>query len=40
MPYIGGLPRYTETCERVAAEDYRGFALTPASALEPEPSPT
>jgi cation diffusion facilitator CzcD-associated flavoprotein CzcO len=40
MPYIGGLPRYTETCESVAAEDYRGFTLTPASALEPEPSAT
>ncbi len=38
MPYIGGLPRYTETCEAVAADDYRGFTLTPASAPEPEPS--
>jgi cyclohexanone monooxygenase len=38
MPYIGGLPRYTETCDAVAADDYRGFALTPASAPEPEPS--
>jgi cyclohexanone monooxygenase len=38
MPYIGGLPRYTETCDAVAADDYRGFTLTPASAPEPEPS--
>jgi cyclohexanone monooxygenase len=38
MPYIGGLPRYTETCDAVAADDYQGFALTPASAPEPEPS--
>jgi cation diffusion facilitator CzcD-associated flavoprotein CzcO len=38
MPYIGGFPRYNETCEAVAADDYRGFTLTPASAPEPEPS--
>jgi cyclohexanone monooxygenase len=38
MPYIGGLPRYTETCDSVARDDYRGFTLTPASAPEPEPS--
>jgi cyclohexanone monooxygenase len=38
MPYIGGFPRYNETCEAVAADDYRGFRLTPASAPEPEPS--
>jgi cyclohexanone monooxygenase len=28
MPYIGGLPAYTTVCESVAADDYRGFALT------------
>jgi cation diffusion facilitator CzcD-associated flavoprotein CzcO len=38
MPYIGGFPRYNETCEAVAADDYRGFTLSPASAPEPEPS--
>ena len=38
MPYIGGFPRYNETCDAVAADDYRGFTLTPASAPEPEPS--
>jgi len=38
MPYIGGFPRYNETCEAVAADDYRGFTLTPASAPEPEPT--
>jgi cyclohexanone monooxygenase len=38
MPYIGGLPRYTKTCNDVAADDYRGFTLTPAAAPEPEPS--
>ncbi len=27
MPYIGGLPRYTETIESVAANGYRGFEL-------------
>jgi cation diffusion facilitator CzcD-associated flavoprotein CzcO len=31
MPYIGGLPRYTEVVEGVAADDYRGFTLTPAA---------
>ena len=34
MPYIGGLPRYTQVCDEVAADDYRGFALTPAPATE------
>jgi cation diffusion facilitator CzcD-associated flavoprotein CzcO len=38
MPYIGGLPLYTETCENVAANDYRGFTLTAATAPAPEPS--
>ncbi len=38
MPYIGGLPRYTEICDEVAADGYRGFTLTPATAPEPEPS--
>jgi hypothetical protein len=38
MPYIGGLPRYTETIDGVAADGYRGFTLTPATAPEPEPS--
>ena len=42
MPYIGGFPRYSQICEGVAADDYRGFTLTPATAPEPEPtaSPT
>ena len=40
MPYIGGFPRYNEVCSGVAADDYRGFTLTPATAPEPEPSPT
>jgi len=34
MPYIGGLPRYTQVCDDVAADDYRGFALTPERASE------
>jgi cation diffusion facilitator CzcD-associated flavoprotein CzcO len=38
MPYIGGLPRYTAVCNDVAADGYRGFTLTPASAQQPEPS--
>jgi len=38
MPYIGGLPRYTEVCDDVAADDYRGFTLKPATAPEPERS--
>ena len=28
MPYVGGLPLYAETCERVAANDYEGFILS------------
>jgi cation diffusion facilitator CzcD-associated flavoprotein CzcO len=28
MPYIGGFPRYVETCNRIAADGYRGFALS------------
>ncbi len=38
MPYIGGLPRYSQICNDVAADDYRGFTLTPATAPEPTPS--
>ena len=40
MPYIGGFPRYDEVCRGVAADDYRGFALPPATAPEPAPSST
>ena len=28
MPYIGGFPRYVETCRQIAADGYAGFALT------------
>ena len=28
MPYSGGMARYRKICEGVAAEDYRGFALS------------
>lgn len=38
MPYIGGLPRYSKTCNDVAADDYRGFTLTPAFASSVEPA--
>jgi cation diffusion facilitator CzcD-associated flavoprotein CzcO len=38
MPYIGGLPRYTKTCDEVAADGYRGFTLTLARAGAPAPS--
>jgi cation diffusion facilitator CzcD-associated flavoprotein CzcO len=38
MPYIGGFPRYREICDDVAADDYRGFTLTPATAPAPERS--
>jgi cyclohexanone monooxygenase len=30
MPYIGGVQIYRQTCNDVAANDYRGFAMTPA----------
>src|SRR5262245_10550031 len=38
MPYIGGFPRYDDICRDVAADDYRGFTLTPATDSEPAPS--
>jgi cation diffusion facilitator CzcD-associated flavoprotein CzcO len=28
MPYIDGFPRYVETCNRIAADGYTGFALS------------
>jgi cation diffusion facilitator CzcD-associated flavoprotein CzcO len=28
MPYIGGFPRYVETCGQIAADGYTGFALS------------
>lgn len=28
MPFVGGLPLYFETCDRVAASGYEGFTLT------------
>jgi cation diffusion facilitator CzcD-associated flavoprotein CzcO len=28
MPYVRGFPQYVETCNRIAAEGYSGFALT------------
>jgi cyclohexanone monooxygenase len=38
MPYIGGVGTYRETCDAIAAEGYRGFALAgekaPAAAAE------
>ena len=27
MPYAGGLPRYTEVCNQVKNENYKGFNL-------------
>jgi cyclohexanone monooxygenase len=30
MPYIGGVPAYREACEKVVADGYSGFQLTPA----------
>ena len=27
LPYAGGLPKYTETCDKVAASGYAGFSL-------------
>jgi cyclohexanone monooxygenase len=38
MPYIGGFPRYTEVCNTVAADGYRGFTLTPATAAQTGPT--
>ena len=30
LPYVGGVGRYREICDDVAADGYRGFVLTPA----------
>jgi cation diffusion facilitator CzcD-associated flavoprotein CzcO len=38
MPYIGGFPRYTEICDGVAADGYRGFVLVPSTASRREHS--
>jgi cation diffusion facilitator CzcD-associated flavoprotein CzcO len=35
MPYIGGLPRYTEVIDSVASDGYRGFELIPADVRQP-----
>ena len=32
MPYIGGVGAYRENCDEIAAEGYRGFALTAEAA--------
>ena len=32
MPYIGGVGAYRDTCDEVAADGYRGFALTARAA--------
>jgi cyclohexanone monooxygenase len=29
MPYVGGVGRYREICDEVAAKEYEGFAFTP-----------
>jgi cyclohexanone monooxygenase len=29
MPYAGGMGRYREECDKVAASGYPGFILTP-----------
>jgi cyclohexanone monooxygenase len=34
MPYIGGVGRYRQLCDEIAADGYRGFRLTTSSALE------
>ena len=35
MPYVGGVHRYKQKCEEVAANGYEGFTFTPASNLKP-----
>jgi hypothetical protein len=27
MPFVGGIPLYFETCDRIAANHYEGFTL-------------
>ena len=28
MPYVGGIPMYFETCDRIAKNGYEGFSLS------------
>jgi cyclohexanone monooxygenase len=32
MPYVGGMGRYREECDEIAASGYPGFTLTPRKA--------
>ena len=34
MPYVGGVDRYKQTCDEVAASGYEGFVFTPAAGTE------
>lgn len=38
MPYVGGVGTYRETCDSVAADDYRGFEKAPARCCAKHPS--
>ncbi len=33
MPYIGGVGNYRETCDKIAADGYEGFALSPSERI-------
>jgi len=35
LVYLGGLPAYIEACQKVAADNYAGFAVTKEQTLEP-----
>jgi cyclohexanone monooxygenase len=35
IPYLSGYGAYRELCDNIATDGYRGFALTPAGALQP-----
>jgi cyclohexanone monooxygenase len=39
MPYAGGVPKYTQTCNEVAARGYEGFVLERAAAGSREEEP-
>jgi cyclohexanone monooxygenase len=33
MPYVGGVHRYKQKCDEIAAQGYAGFSMTPAAAV-------
>jgi cyclohexanone monooxygenase len=39
MPYVGGIGRYRQICDEVAADNYRGFVQQPNANAAGQPDP-